>query len=196
MEEDVDEAGALVKWMRRWLCVQLCCCCIVPDPETAKGRKPRQERMRMRRAAADADRMDIAEKHMSKAAEVDSMIRQHDPAYNGDEAGQRNELFKTADAIKKERRATSSGFGVFPGVQGGWGYQSCARRVLARQRVDVFASACPRVACAPCSGSPRPALALLQTHPRAAQAPTGRSWMLRLRSRTSTWTRLGMPWRA
>lgn len=45
LEEDVREADAIVKFMQRWCCIQLCCCCLNLDPEKQKGVKPRHQRM-------------------------------------------------------------------------------------------------------------------------------------------------------
>lgn len=63
-------------------------------------------------------REEVANKHMSAAAAVDRLIKRDDVAYNGDETGQRSELFQTAEAIRSERKTTSIGFGKFPGMAG------------------------------------------------------------------------------
>lgn len=47
LEEDVREANAIVKFMQRWCCIQLCCCCLNLDPEKKKGVRPRHQRMQM-----------------------------------------------------------------------------------------------------------------------------------------------------
>ncbi|KAL6785859.1 hypothetical protein ACKKBG_A00455 [Auxenochlorella protothecoides x Auxenochlorella symbiontica] len=114
MEEDVKEASSLVKFMRRWCCWQLCCCCL--DPEHKKGRPSRQQRLKMRGVTSLDHREEVANKHMSAAAAVDRLIKRDDVAYNGDETGQRSELFQTAEAIRSERKTTSIGFGKFPGM--------------------------------------------------------------------------------
>ena len=38
IEEDVVEASSLLRFMRRWCCVQLLCCCDCCDPDIQRDR--------------------------------------------------------------------------------------------------------------------------------------------------------------
>lgn len=74
MEEDVQEADSIVKYMRNCFCVTMFACCGNLDPNHNRD-ATRAKRMAQRAAKLDEERAVVAEKHLAAAAAVDRRIQ-------------------------------------------------------------------------------------------------------------------------
>lgn len=74
MEEDVEEADSIVKYMRNCFCVTFFACCGNMDPNHKRD-ATRAKRMAARAAKIDEERAAVAEKHLAAAAAVDRRIQ-------------------------------------------------------------------------------------------------------------------------
>ncbi|KAL4432230.1 hypothetical protein ABPG77_005992 [Micractinium sp. CCAP 211/92] len=108
---EVREASALLRFMRRWCCLQCCDCC---DPTVEQDRTRRQRVLAAKRELAMHGQL-AEQRRDAKQEGVARRARQHDPAFSGDEKGGRQELFARADTIRAERhgpRSTDIGAGL------------------------------------------------------------------------------------
>ncbi|KAL4421487.1 hypothetical protein ABPG75_010778 [Micractinium tetrahymenae] len=108
---EVKEASALLRFMRRWCCLQCCDCC---DPTVDQDRTRRQRVLAAKKELAIQGQM-VEQHHGAKQEGVARRARQHDPAVSGNESGARQELFARAGAIREERlgpRGTDIGVGL------------------------------------------------------------------------------------
>ncbi|KAI3423821.1 hypothetical protein D9Q98_009657 [Chlorella vulgaris] len=107
--QDVKEASAVLRFMRRWCCFQCCC-----DP-TADLDRTRRSRASAAQKMLANQHSDVDQHYAAKQQSVQRKARQHDPAYGGNEHAARHELLAQADSIQAARQgtqATSIGFGL------------------------------------------------------------------------------------
>ncbi|KDD75956.1 hypothetical protein H632_c419p2 [Helicosporidium sp. ATCC 50920] len=117
LEEDVDEANAVVKFMQRYCCLQLFTCCAYCDPNQKRDRS-RGDRMKKRRALVAQAKAERAQKHVDAAAMAANIGRKSDPAFNGSPEAARKELMDSPHGIRAQptsRQApNASGWEMLP----------------------------------------------------------------------------------
>ncbi|PSC68702.1 Synaptosomal-associated 25 isoform A [Micractinium conductrix] len=99
---EVKEASALLRFMRRWCCLQCCDCC---DP-TVQQDRTRKRRVAAARADLQRQRQGAEQHYGAKQEGVERRARRDDAAYGENlEGAARQELFAQAGAIRAARRA-------------------------------------------------------------------------------------------
>lgn len=81
VEKDVKEASRIVRFMRRWCCFQVICCCDCFDPDVEmdhKRKKSLQERLK--------DRQDFSEQQLTSRQAQEAAVHRYaatgDPAFD------------------------------------------------------------------------------------------------------------------
>jgi hypothetical protein len=105
MEKDVLEASRIVRFMQRWCCFQVLCCCDCFDPDTELNRT-RNARLRNRKEQRSA--LDEVLKRQA-AAQQESVSRaiatKGDAAFNGNDEAARAELL----AVRVRQKTATDG---------------------------------------------------------------------------------------
>lgn len=111
MESDVKEASRLMKFMQRWCCFQIICCCDCFDPDVQMDRT-RNQRVRQRQLDQAALDDVLQMEHVARHGEIKRLASKRDPGYNGDEGAARSELFAADIRRKSSNNALRLGHGL------------------------------------------------------------------------------------
>ncbi|GAB4817629.1 hypothetical protein N2152v2_004675 [Parachlorella kessleri] len=105
IEEEVVEASSILRFMRRWCCIRLICCCDCFDPDVQRDRL-RKRRVAQKKEDLQATHANIELQYQAKQETIDRLVKQEDSAANmTNETAARSELFSRADTVKASYQA-------------------------------------------------------------------------------------------